>query len=88
MKYVVFIDQKKQFIDERKKKIPICFLPDLYQVQPVFHLNALIKNEAFTMGINPERKFNRTFKLELQEVEHLDEDYTLEFNIDKFDIDA
>jgi hypothetical protein len=48
----------------------------------------LIKNETFTVGINPERRFYRTLKLELQDVENLDEDYTLEFNIEKFNIDA
>jgi hypothetical protein len=40
------------------------------------------------VGINPERKFYRTLKLELLDVENLDEDYTLEFNIEKFNIDA
>ncbi|MFN5921685.1 MAG: hypothetical protein ACK45I_10325, partial [Bacteroidota bacterium] len=59
-----------------------------YQVQPVFHINTLIKNETFTVGINPERKFYRTLKLELLDVENLNEDYTLEFNIEKFNIDA
>lgn len=50
-------------------------------------MNKLIKNETFTLGINPERKFYQTLKLELQDVENLDEDYTLEFNIEKFNID-
>lgn len=88
LRYVVFVDPEGRFIDDRKKQFPIHFIPDLYHVQPVFHLNTLIKNEAFTMGINPERKFYRTLKLELQDVENLDEDYTLEFNIEKFNIDA
>ena len=38
------------------------------------------------MGINPERKFYRTLKLELQDVENLDEDYSLVLNIEKFKI--
>ena len=88
LKYVIFDDQQGRFLDERKNQFPIHFIPDLYQVQPVFHLNTLIKNETFTVGINPERKFYRTLKLELQDVENLDEDYTLEFNIEKFNIDA
>jgi hypothetical protein len=88
LRYVVFVDQEGRFIDDKKKQFPIHFIPDLYQVQPVFHLNLLIKNEAFTLGFNPERKFYRTLKLELQDVENLDEDYTLELNIEKFDIDA
>lgn len=88
LRYVVFVDQEGRFIDDKKKQFPIHFIPYLYQVQPVFHLNLLIKNEAFTLGVNPERKFYRTLKLELQDVENLDEDYTLELNIEKFNIDA
>ncbi len=87
LRYVVFVDPEGPFIDERKKQFPIHFLPDLYQIQPIFHLNTLIKNEAFSLGINPERKFYRTLKLELHDVENLDEDYTLELNIEKFNID-
>ena len=87
LRYVVFFDPEGRFIDERKKQFPIHFLPDLYQIQPVFHLNSLIKNETFTLGIIPERKFYRTLKLELQDVENLNEDYTLEFHIEKFNID-
>ena len=87
LKYVVFDDQKGRFIDERKNQFPIHLLVDPYQVQPVFKLNKLIKNETFTLGINPERKFYRTLKLELQDVENLDEDYSLVLNIEKFKID-
>ena len=88
LRYVVFDDQQGRFIDERRKQFPIHLLTDPYQVQPVFQLNKLIKNETFTLGINPERKFYRTLKLELQNAENLNEDYTLEFNIEKFNIDA
>lgn len=84
----VFVDPEGRFIDDRKKQFAIHFNPDLYQVQPVFHLNTLIKNETFTLGVNPEQKFYRTLKLELQDVESLDEDYSLEFNIEKFNTDA
>ena len=88
LKYVVFNAHQGCFIDERKNQFPIHLLVDPYQVQPVFHLNTLIKNEIFTLGINPERKFYRILKLELQDVENLDEDYSLEFNIEKFNIDT
>ena len=88
LRYVVFVDPEGRFIDERKKQFPIHLIPDLYQVQPIFHLNTLIKNETFTLGINSGRKVYRTMKLELQDVENLDEDYSLEFNIEKFNIDA
>ena len=88
LKYVVFDDQQGCFIDERKNQFPIHLLVDPYQVQPVFQVNKLIKNETFTLGINPERKFYRTLKLELQDVENIDEDYSLEFNIEKFNLDS
>jgi hypothetical protein len=86
LRYIVFEDPKGRFIDERKKLFPISFIPDLQQVQPVFHLNTLIKNENFTVGINPELKSYQTLKLELQDFEHLDENYNLEFNIDIFNL--
>ena len=88
LRYVVFVDPEGRFIDDRKKQFPIHFIPDLYQVQPVFHLNTLIKNETFTLGVNSEQKFYRTLKLELQDVENLNGDCTLAFNIEKFNIDA
>ena len=88
LKYVVFDDQQGRFIDERKNQFPINLLVDPYQVQPIFHLNTLIRNETFTKGINPDLKFYSILKLELQDIENLDEDYTLEFNIEKFNIDA
>ena len=87
LKYVVFVDPEERFIDEREKQFPIQLIPDLNQVQPVFHLNTLIKNETFTLGINPDRKFYSTLKLELQHIDNLDDDYTLEFHIEKFQID-
>ena len=87
LKYVVFNAQQGCFIDERKNQFPIHLLVDPYQVQPVFHLNTLIKNETFTVGINPERKFYRTLKLELQDFEELNDNYSLIFNIEKFKID-
>ena len=88
LKYVVFDDQQGRFIDERKNQFPINLLVDPYQVQPIFHLNTLIRNETFTKGINPDLKFYGELKLELQDVENLDEDYSIEFNIEKFNIDA
>ena len=88
LKYVVFDDQQGRLIDERRKQFPIHLMVDSYQVQPIFQLNKLIKNETFTKGINPDLKFYGELKLELQDVENLDEDYTLEFNIEKFNIDA
>ena len=88
LKYVVFDDQQGRFIDERRKQFPIHLMVDSYQVQPIFQLNKLIKNETFTKGINPDLKFYSILKLELQDIENLDEDYSLEFNIEKFNLDA
>ena len=88
LRYVVFDDQQGRFIDERRKQFPIHLMVDSYQVQPIFQLNKLIKNETFTKGINPDLKFYSILKLELQDIENLDEDYSLEFNIEKFNLDA
>lgn len=88
LRYEVFVESEGRFIDERIKQIPIHFHPDLYQAQPVFHLNTLIKNETFTLGVSPEVKFYQTLKLALQDVENHDEDYIVEFNIEKFNIDV
>ena len=87
LKYVVFDDQQGCFIDERKNQFPIHLLVDPYQVQPIFQLNKLIKNETFTLGINPDRSSYQTMKMELQDVENLDGEYSLEFNIEKFNIE-
>ena len=87
LKYVVFDDQQGRFIDERKNQFPINLLVYPYQVQPIFQLNMLIKNETFTKGINPDLKFYSTLKLELKDYENLDSNHTLEFNIEKFKID-
>jgi hypothetical protein len=87
LKYVVFDVPEVRFIDEIKEQFPIHLITDPYQVQPVFQLNKLIKNETFTLGINPERKFYNILRLELQGIENLDEDYNLAFNIEKFKID-
>jgi hypothetical protein len=87
LKHVVFDVLEVRFSDEKNEQFPIHFLTDPYQVQPVFHLNKVIKNETFTLGIDPERKFYNILKLALQGIEYLDEDYNLAFNIEKFKID-
>lgn len=87
LNYTVLDDQQKCIIDERRKQFPIFILTDQFQVQPIFQLNKLIKNETFTLGINPSRKFYRKLKLELQDFEMLNENYTLELTIEKFKID-
>lgn len=88
LRYFIYGDTEGRFFDEIKKQFPIHFLPDPYQIRRVFLLNSIIKNESFTLGISAEIKFYQTLKLELQDVENLDDDYTLEFNIEKINIDA
>ncbi len=88
LKYIVFDDSKQRVIDERKTQFPIHLMADPYQVQPKFQLNKLIKNETFTIGNNPDLKFYQTLKLELQDLDKLNDDYTLELNIEKFNIDG
>jgi hypothetical protein len=87
LKYVVFDVLEVRFIDERKEQFPIHLLIDPFEDRPVFHVNKLIKNESFTLGIDSERKFYNILKLAVQNTEHLDDDYNLEFNIEKFKID-
>ncbi len=88
LRYVFFDDQQGRFIDERRKQFPIYLLTDPCQIEPFFQMNKLIKNETLTSGINAERKFYRTLKLELHDVENLEEYHFLEFNIEKFNIDG
>ena len=87
LRHVVFVDPEGRFIDDRIKHFPIHLLVDPYQVQPIFQLNKLIKNETIKIGINTDLKFYRTLKLELKDYEYLDSNHTLEFNIEKFKID-
>ena len=84
LKYIVFDDAQQHFIEERKILVPISLLVDAYQAQPIFQLNKLIRNETFTLGINPDLKFYNTLKLEMKDLENLDSDFTLVFNIEKF----
>jgi hypothetical protein len=87
LKYVVFDVPEVRFIDERKEQFPIHLLIDPFEDRPVFHVNKLIKNESFTLGIDSERKFYNILKLALLNIEHLDDDYNLAFNIEKFKMD-
>ena len=87
LKYAVFDDQQGRFIDERKNQFPIHLLVEPYQVQPIFQLNTLIKNETFTKGINPDLKFYSILKLEIKDCEYPDSDHTLVLNIEKLKID-
>jgi len=87
LKYVVFDVPEVRFIDERKEQFPIHLLIDPFEDRPVFHVNKLIKNDSFTLGIETERKFYNILKLAVQNTEHLDDDYNLEFNVEKFKID-
>jgi hypothetical protein len=87
LSYLVFDDAQQRFIDERKNQFPISLLVDPYQLQPIFQLNKLIRNETFTIGINPDIMFYRTLKIEIKNSESIDSDHTLVFNIEKFKLD-
>lgn len=87
LRYVVFDDQQGRLIDDRRKQFSIDLVTAPYQVEPVFQLNKFIKNGTLTLGTNPERKFYQTLKLELQDVDLINDDYTLELKIEKFKID-
>ena len=86
LKYIVYVNQERRFIDERKKQFPINILPNLFQVQPVSNLNQLIKNETFTLGWNPEEKFYETMILELHDIKEHDDNYSLQFDVELFKI--
>lgn len=86
-KYVVFDDSQQRFIDIREIQYPIHLIVDPYQVQPIFQLDRLLKNETFNLGVNVNLKYFSKLKLKLQEVENLDNDFSLEFFIEKYRID-
>lgn len=86
-KYVVFDDSQQRFIDKREIQYPIHLIVDPYQLQPIFQLDRLLKNETFNLGVNMNLKYYTKLKLKLQEVENLDSDYSLEFSIEKYKID-
>jgi len=72
LRYFSFRDAEGRFIDERKKQFPIHIMPGPYQAQPFFPLNKSIKNETFTVGINPEQQFYQALKLELHDIHELE----------------
>jgi hypothetical protein len=83
LKYLVYDDQQGRVIDERSNKYPIHLFFEPHQVHPVFHLNKLIKNETFTLGIQTAQKFYQTLSLEIENFDSLFGDFTLEFHIEK-----
>ncbi len=83
--YVVYVDPQGRFIDDRNIQLPINILPDINQIQPVFMLNKLIQNETLTIGYSDEKCY-QTLKLELLDCNKLDENYTLCFDVELYDI--
>lgn len=84
LKYIAYVDPEGQFIDERKKQFPIHLITAINQIQPIFQLELLIKNETFPLGINSEVKCYKTLKLALTDFENLEAEYTLALNIKKY----
>ncbi len=85
LKYVVYIDPQGRFVDDRIKRIPIYLFTEPNQKQPIYNINRQIKNETFTVGINPEKKFYSFLTLKLNE--NINEQYSLRFIIEKYDIE-
>jgi hypothetical protein len=86
LKYTVIQDQQAHFIDDRKLKFPIYLFPDLRQIQPEIKINRFIKNQPFQIGINPDLNYYQILKLELENIEELDSNLALLFNVEKFEI--
>lgn len=86
LKYFVYLDSERRFVEDRQIQFPIHILTDLYQTQAVFYLNKYIRNEIITLGMNPLQRYYQILKLELHDIEELDDNYTLQFNIEKFKI--
>ena len=84
LKYIVYEDPEGRFIDDIKKEFPIPFSVDLNQLQPFVNLNQLIKNETVIFGRYPKGKPYQKLKLKLNDIEGLNNDYTLQFSIEKF----
>lgn len=87
LEYIVYVDPEGRFIDQRTKQFPIHLTTDINQIQPVFQLNLLIKNETLKIGNNPEIKFYKTLKLELNDFENLESGHALKLNIKKYKLD-
>ncbi len=85
--YVVYTNSENQLTDERKLQFSIPLLPDLYSKEPVIHLNQMIRNETFTTGINSDIKFYKTLKIKLQSNHPMDDDFTLQFDIEDENIE-
>lgn len=88
LKYDIFEDNSGTFIDERKNEFPIHLVPGIFQIQPVFQVNLLIKNETFTLGIGTEQKYYQKLIFELHHFEELQNDFTLEFKFEKFKLNT
>ena len=84
LEYIVYKDNLGRFEDNRTTKSILRFPIDIYQKQPVFDLNKEIKNERFTIDLNPELKSYTTLKIELKETKPITEEYVLLFEIEKY----
>lgn len=85
-KYIVYDDPEGRYVDDITKELPIQFSIDLNQLQPFVDLNELIQNETIIFGRYPKGKPYQKLKLKLNDFDGLNNDYSLQFYIEKFKI--
>jgi len=78
----VYDDVKNRFVDVRTEEILIPLVPDIYQSEPVIHLNRRIENQVFKVCLNSEKKHFNRLSLEVCNPEALSEEYTMEFLVE------
>ena len=83
LSYTIYDDSRNRFVEERTEDILITLVPDIYQTEPVIHLNQRINNRIFTVGVNSEQRYFNRLLLEVCNSETLSEDYTLELFVEK-----
>ena len=82
LKYIVYVDPAGRFIDERTKSAPITITVDPYQKEPIFDIDQKIKNETFTLGINPNQKWYQTLKIEFNQLKPIEQEFEFKFFIE------
>ncbi|MCX8479282.1 MAG: hypothetical protein ORN56_05790 [Chitinophagales bacterium] len=82
LSYVVYKDPSGKNPDDiRQETTPIKIHGNSNQLNGHFDLDLLIKNQEFTIGINPIPKFYSTLKIKLEEVSKIEFDYYLLIDI-------
>jgi hypothetical protein len=79
----IYNDSKNRFVDERTKEFLIPLVPNIYQSEPVIHVNRRFENQVFKVGVNSEQKHFDRLSLEVCNRNSLSEDYFMEFLVEK-----